>query len=101
MPSPDLASAEFSQQFQRLRFLGPMGPADVPAHPERRGTAPPSFVRGLGPIGAVWTPEVDDFRSDFGGRSGPNALHLHPLFRVEFHTIQRSARVFAAVFKRL
>ncbi len=34
-------------------------------------------LKDLGPIGAVWTPEVDDFRSVlWGDRSGPNTLHL-------------------------
>ncbi len=37
---------------------------------------------GLGPIGAVWSPEMDDIRSDFGGPIGPkNHVGVDPPVR--------------------
>ncbi len=59
-----------------------MGPVDLPTQTERRGRHPLHFQRGLGPIGAVWTPEIDDFQADLGtDRANKPYLHLHTLFR--------------------
>jgi hypothetical protein len=52
------------------------------ALPSRRvgDVAPVLFRGGWGPIEAAWSPQIDDFRSDFRGSVGAKNLTLSDLF---------------------
>ena len=72
-----LKANECVKGFWCVRFRGPMGPLALPTRPERWGTSPPLlFRKDWGPIGAVWTREINELPSDFGGSIGPKNLTL-------------------------